>query len=107
MALKDDALTIGIPESRYWRMTYVEAGDEIEAWKRRHKAAVREQQQVRAVMDYNLAALIRSAFAGNYPKSPKVAYPDLFSVGPRGWRESKAQWQKYAAEFNQRRGEKK
>lgn len=86
-------------------MTYLEAIDEINAFYRRRKAQYREAAQFRAAMDYRLAGLIGTAFNNpkKYPESPKAAYPDLFNDSGGGWRESKAQWQKYAEEFNRRR----
>lgn len=86
-------------------MTYVELVDEINAFWRRHKAVIREQERLRAEMDYQLAGLIGSMLAGKFPKSLKSAYPDLFDT-PGDWRAHKASFKQYAEEFNRQRGEK-
>jgi hypothetical protein len=98
-------LTIGITTERFDNMTFVEVRDEIDAYNRRRKIAVKEQQQIQAAGDYQLAQLIGIMFNDpkKYPKNIKKAYPDLFdSVG--GWRENKENWKKYAEEFNRLRG---
>jgi hypothetical protein len=86
-------------------MTYPEVVDEINAFYRRRKAETRDREQLRAKMDYQLAQLIGVMFhePKKYPKSLSAAYPDLFGDSSGGWQESKAQWQKYAAEFNRQR----
>lgn len=99
-------MEIGIPSERFWSMTYPEVVDEINAYGRRREADLREREQIRAKMDYQLAQLIGVMFhePKKYPNSLKAAYPDLFGGASGGWRESKAQWQKYAEEFNRQRG---
>jgi hypothetical protein len=84
-------------------MTYPEVVDEINAFYRRKKNEFREQEQLIAKMDYQLAQLIGAAFTSSFPKTLKAAYPDLFKETSEGWRESKSQWQKYAEEFNRQR----
>lgn len=86
-------------------MTYPEVIDEINAYRQRCKAKLRDYECLRAEMDYQLAQLIGVMFhePKKYPKSLQSAYPGLFKGTSGGWRESKAQWQKYAAEFNRQR----
>ena len=87
-------------------MTYPEVVDEINAYARRRKSEFREQEQVRAIMDYQLAELIAIAVSDpkKYPKSLKQAYPELFDT-PADWRTHKATFKQYAEEFNRQRGE--
>jgi hypothetical protein len=104
LAVRDDALEIGVPSERFWSMTYSEVVGELNAFYRRRNADVREQKRLRAMMDYKLAQLIGAAFTKDrFPKTLQDAYPDMFPASSSGWRENKAQWQKYAAEFNRQR----
>ena len=99
-------MTIGITSDQFWSMTFVEIRDEIDAYNRRRKMTVKEQQQLQAVTDYQLAQLVGVMFNDpkKYPKDLKKAYPGLFSGAPGSWRESKDQFQKFAEEFNRQRG---
>lgn len=89
-------------------MTYPEVVDEINAFGRRREADIRDQKQLRAMMDYQLAQLIGVMFNDpkKYPKSLRAAYPDLFPESSSGWQVHKAQFQRYADEFNRQRGAK-
>lgn len=86
-------------------MTYPEIVDEINAFGRRREADFRDRERLRAKMDYQLAGLIGVAFNDpkKFPKTLKEAYPDLFGDTSCGWKQSKAQWQKFAEEFNRQR----
>ena len=96
---------IGITSERFWSMTYPEVVDEINAFGRRRSASIREQKQLRAMMDYQLAQLIGVMFNDpkKYPKSLRAAYPDLFPELSPGWQANKEKFRAYADEFNRQR----
>jgi hypothetical protein len=85
-------------------MTYAEVRDEVDAFNRRRKMKIKEQQQIQALADYQLAQLIGVAYNDpkKFPKNIKKAYPHLFDSS-EDWRESKDQFRRYAEEFNARR----
>lgn len=85
-------------------MTFAEVRDEVDAFNRRRKIRAKEQQQLQAVTDYQLAQLIGLAFNDpkKYPKDIRKAYPYLFDSSA-DWRENKEQFRRYAEEFNARR----
>lgn len=84
-------------------MTFAEVRDEVDAFNRRRKMKIKDQQQIQALADYQLAQLIGVAFNDprKFPKNIKKVYPHLF--GSEDWRENKEQFRRYAEEFNARR----
>jgi hypothetical protein len=107
---KDEALKIGISVDRFWNMTYLEAAEEINAYYKRRDNGEKRQEQIRALMDYQLAQLIGTIVHDpkHYPDSLDAAYPELFKEKrkPENWKAQKADFALWAAEFNRRRGEK-
>jgi len=103
--VKRDALTAGITVERFWRMTYAEVVEEIEAVNRRREIDYQDQRRLRAEMDYQLAQLIGTAFGSpkKYPKTLQKAYPGIFKPRPT-WQEHKAGFARFARAHNRKMG---
>lgn len=87
-------------------MTFAEIRDEIDAYNWRKETTIKEREQTQAVTDYQLAQLIGYMVHDpkKYPRTIDKAYPGLFERKKQDWRESKANFARFAEEHNRQRG---
>lgn len=99
MEIYQSALIAGVAPEAFWKLSYAEIMECIEAY----AAKMIRKQKVQAGLCYGLANLIGIAFNDpkKFPRTLQEAYPFVRTPARRGtWRESKEEFKAIAALHN-------